>query len=69
MPLTKAQKTLPKFLQDKIMKKKKKKKKTKQENIMGYGKSYGPVKKKKKKNMKSKPGRKSMPRKMASQGY
>lgn len=36
---------------------------------MGYGKSYGPVKKKKKKNMKSKPGKKSMPRKMASQGY
>ena len=29
MPLSKAQKTLPKFLQDKIMKKKKKKKKTK----------------------------------------
>tara|TARA_E500000178_G_scaffold356511_1_gene434978 strand:+ start:5763 stop:5876 length:114 start_codon:yes stop_codon:yes gene_type:complete len=37
---------------------------------MGHGKSYGtPIKKKKKKNMKSKPGKKSMPRKMGSQGY
>ena len=38
---------------------------------MGHGKSYGPVKKKKKKNTgyKSKPGKKSMPRKMGSQGY
>ena len=47
-----------------------KKNKNKKENIMGHGKSYGtPIKKKKKKNMKSKPGKKSMPRKMGSQGY
>ena len=49
--------------------KKKKKKKTKQENIMGYGKTYGPVKKKKKKNMKTNPGRKGMPKKPKSYGY
>lgn len=39
---------------------------------MGYGKTYGPVKKKKKKNMKSKmgrPGKQLMPKKMGSPGY
>lgn len=36
---------------------------------MGYGKTYGPVKKKKKKNMKSKPGKQLMPKKMGRPGY